>query len=217
MDEKTNNSIGQHGYTPAEMFVGRRWPSGEQLKLDVKDLIKSIKEKRLSRRQYEERKAAERFLGDQRKFIPYSNAELNAPLVNNPDLVKLKVGDLVSLKEKVNKNEPRFAYRVEKIDFPKNQALVRRYSGMDKDSPAAKWVDFRIIHSVASAPDGISVIEKVDLDLLINNSMNSVENIEYLRDEFENELHHSVGQLTDLRIQRIQSSSQPALTFEMEV
>ena len=149
---KTNSTIGQHGKTPAEMFVGRTWPSGEQLKVDVKELIKSIKQKRLSRREYEERKAAAKFLGDQQKFIPYTDRELNAPLVNNPKLVKLKIGDLVTLKEKVNKNEPRFAYRIEKLDFPGNKALVRRFSSMDMNQPEAKWISFKLTTSSQKLP-----------------------------------------------------------------
>ena len=214
---KTNNSIGQHGLTPSEMFVGRKWPSGDQLKMDVKDLIESIKSKRLSRRQYEERKAAERFLGDQRKFIPYSNAELNAPLVNNPNLVKLKIGDLLSIKEKINKNEPRFAYRVEKIDFPRNKVLVRRYSGMDKESPEAKWIDFKIIHSVAHSPTDLTLLEKSDLNLLIDNSINSMNNIQYLESDFSLNLHHSIGKLQDLRIQQIYDLSDVAEVFEIDL
>ena len=216
---KTNNSIGQHGYTPAEMFVGRRWPSGNQFKMEAKELIKSIKDKRFSRRQYEERKAAERYLGDQRKFIPYANKALNAPLVNNPKLIELKIGDIISLKEKVNKNEPRFAYRIEKIDFPKNKALVRRYSGMDKNAPQAKWIDFRIIHSVASQPKDMNLLEKTDLDYLISDATSALNEIVYLNDSFSVDIHHSVGQLEDLRICNIRSLSVPdgSLNFELEI
>ena len=189
---KTNNSVGQHGMTPAEMFVGRKWPSGEQFKVDTAELIKSIKSKRLSRREYEERKAAEKYLGKQQKFIPYADKNLNVPLVNNPKLLDLKIGDLITLKEKVDKNEPRCAYQVEKISFPNNKVQVRRYSGLDKESPDTKWIDFKLIHSVVSNPSNLSLIEKVDLDYFIDKSITAVNNVVLLQQDFENEIHHSV-------------------------
>ena len=210
---KTNNSIGQHGMTPAEMFVGRKWPSGEQFKVDTAELIKSIKSKRLSRREYEERKAAEKYLGKQQKFIPYADKSLNAPLVNNPNLLNLKVGDLITLKEKIDKNEPRCAYQIEKLSFPNNKVLVRRYSGLDKDSPDTKWIDFKIIHSAVSNTSNLNLIEKVDLDYFIDKSVSAVNQIVYLPSEFETEIHHSIKSVHSRRMTAIP----PARDFILEL
>ena len=137
--------------------------------------------------------------------------------MNNPNLIKLKVGDLISLKEKVDKNEPRYAYRVEQINFPKNEAYVRRYSGLDVDSPDAKWISFKIIHSVVSKPIGMSLVEMAEIKNLTNKALGAINQIEFLPDEFEMEVHHSVNALEGLSLNKSLQMCPTVKSFQMEI
>ena len=145
---KTNNSIGKLGFTPAELFVNRSWKNDDQIAISTKELINSLKERRLARRLYENRKAAEKFQKRELKFIPYENSELNSPLVNNPGLIKIRPGDIVTLKESFNKNEPHYNYEVIKVDFKMNLVQIRRVSMSDTDTPKPLWVNFKILRDL---------------------------------------------------------------------
>ena len=94
---------------------------------------------------------------------------------------------------------------------------MRRYSGMDKDMPKAKWIDFRIIHSVASKPEGMSFLEKADLDHLVLNSVRALDEIKYLQEDFEIEIHHSVGKIQNLSLCSISKFSPPNDEFCIEI
>ena len=145
---KTNNSIGKLGFTPAELFVNRHWHNDDQINIKAKDIIESLKERRLARRLYENRKTAEKFQKKEMKFIPYENDELNSPLINLPGIVKLKPGDIVTLKEDFNKNEPRYNYEVLKINFKTNLVQIKRASMLDNDAPKPMWVSFKILENI---------------------------------------------------------------------
>ena len=101
---KTNNSIGKLGFTPAELFVNRKWENDDQIIISTKEIIKALKERRLARRLYENRKTAAKHQMREMEFVPYEEDELNSPLVNLPGIIKLKPGDIVTLKESFNKN-----------------------------------------------------------------------------------------------------------------
>ena len=60
----------------------------------------------------------------------------------------LKINDLVTLKEAYNKNEPRYTYRIDKIDFKKRLIFAFRESDIDVDVPEGKWLSFNLIHKV---------------------------------------------------------------------
>ena len=53
--------------------------------------------------------------------------------------------------EGFDKKEPRYTYRVDKIDFKKRKAFVFRESSMDVDVPKGKWIDFKLISRVFPA------------------------------------------------------------------
>ena len=145
---KTNNSIGKLGFTPAELFVNRRWDNDDQIVISTQNLIKTLKERRLARRLYESRKLAEKFQQKEMKFIPYENDELNSPFVNLPGIVKLRPGDLVTLQESFDKNEPSYNYEVLKIDFKSKLLQIRRQSMLDIDVPKPIWVSFKILKDI---------------------------------------------------------------------
>ena len=145
---KCNTAIGNSGFTPSELFTGRGWQNGDQIKIDVDRLIKGIKIRREARRLYEDRQNAKKVQKREQKFIPYSDPSLNSPLVTLPELTMLKINDLVTLKENYNKNEPRYTYRVDKIDFKKRLIFVYRESDIDVDVPDGKWLSFSLIDRV---------------------------------------------------------------------
>ena len=145
---KCNTAIGLNGYTPSELFVGRGWQNGNQIKIDVDRLIRGIKIRREARRLYEDRKNAKKVQKKEQQFVPYTDPRLNSPLVTTPELVQLKPNDLVTLKESFDKNEPRYTYRVDKIDFKKRIVYVYRESDIDVDQPKGKWLSFSIIDRV---------------------------------------------------------------------
>ena len=148
---KCNTAIGASSYTPAELFTGRGWQNADQIKIDVDRLIKGIKIRREARRLYEDRQNAKKVQKQELEFVPYSDPRLNSPLVNLPELTLLKINDLVTLKEGFNKNEPRYTYRIDKIDFKKRKAFVFRESSMDVEIPQGRWIDFRLIDRVFPA------------------------------------------------------------------
>ena len=145
---KCNTAIGASGFSPAELFTGRGWQNADQIKIDVDRLIKGIKIRREARRLYEDRQNAKKVQKRELDLVPYSDPRLNSPLVNMPELTSLRINDLVTLKENFDKNEPRYTYRVDKIDFKKRQAYLFRESAMDVEMPQGKWIDFRLIDRV---------------------------------------------------------------------
>ena len=145
---KTNNTIGHTGHTPAELFCGRGWRNGQQLQIDTNRLIELIRDKRKAKRMYYERKAAEKYGRREQNLIPYNQTELNSPLVTNPDLLKINIGDKVTLKDSFDKNEPRYTYRVTNIKFRAKQLEVVRSSGLDKVAPNPIWVKFDYVDKI---------------------------------------------------------------------
>ena len=186
---KTNNSISKSNLSPAETFVGRTWKDGKQIRLEVSELIEKVKSRRKDKREYEERKAAERYLGKELSKVPYRNQELNSPLVNNPELLNLAAGDIVTLKEQINKNEPRCAYTVIELDFKKQLVLLQRTSGQDSREGEKKWISFKLIHTIHKEND---VVDDFLSETIENNQILQLEN------ESEIDCHHSLGLLNDL-------------------
>lgn len=150
---RCNNTIGASGYTPTELFVGRGWKDNETIQINVKQILENVAKRREQRRQYEDRKRLKNKQRKEFQLVPYEDEELNSSLVRNPDLVRIKERDLVTLRVKFNKNEPKCAYLVMKIDFRKRQALLRRESGLDSGSREPKWVCFSRIDEVFPAED----------------------------------------------------------------
>ena len=145
---KTNNSIGKLGWTPAEMFTGRGWKDGKQLNIEITNLIKEIKSKREARRSYEDRKMAERFQKKEMEYVPYNDPDLNSPLVKNPNIVRLQVGDQITIKEGFHKNEPRYIYRILKIDFKGKTVKVVREALNETHAAQPKIFSFDLIDKV---------------------------------------------------------------------
>ena len=145
---KTNNTIGKLGRTPSELFTGRGWRDGKQLNIDITKVIDEIKKKREDRRLYDDRKMAERFQQKELKFIPYSDESLNSPLVNNPAIVKIKIGDRLTLKEGCDKNEPRYIYRVLDIDFRMKTVKIVKESNNETGTPKPRVVSFSLINKI---------------------------------------------------------------------
>ena len=139
---KCNNTIGGTGYTPAEMFVGRGWKDNATIQINVKEIIEGINNRRASRRQYEEKKKLKKRQKSEQSMIPYSNDDLNSDLVRLPGLTELKPGDTVTLNDKIDKNEPRSAWSVLKVDFKKRQAKLVRDSELDSQRGQPKWICF---------------------------------------------------------------------------
>ena len=150
---KVNNTIGSSGYTPAELFVGRGWKNNETIQLNVKEILEKVIARRKKRREYEDRKRLKGQRRKELKLVPYDDPTLNSDLVNNPDLVAIKEGDMVTLKVDFNKNEPKAPYVVKKVDFRKRQALLRRESGLDTAVIGAKWICFSRIQDVFPKED----------------------------------------------------------------
>ena len=145
---KTNNSIGKLGWTPAELFTGRGWKDGKQLNIDISNLIKDIKNKREARRSYEDRKMAEKYQKKELEYVPYNDPELNSPLIRNPNIVRIQVGDQITIKEGFHKNEPRYIYRVLKIDFKAKTVKAVREALNETHASQPKVFSFDLIDRV---------------------------------------------------------------------
>lgn len=165
---KTNTSVTTTGFTPAEMFTGRGWHKGENLQIEVKQLIEGIRRRREAKRLYEDRKRAEKNYKRQGDLIPYEDEDLNPSYMNVPGLFELQIDDIVVLKEKSDKNEPRYQYIVEKINFPKKEIFIRRDSGLDRDLPDGKWVSFDLIFKIFPKNKNSYVTEFGNLNCSLN-------------------------------------------------
>ena len=123
---KCNSIIGVSGNTPAELFVGRGWRSNKLTQVNTEEILKDMVRRREGRRMYEERKALKKQQKKELDLVPYKEKELNSPLVNNPEVVRIKVGDVVTLNVPIDKNEPRTAYDVLEIDFKITYYLLQK-------------------------------------------------------------------------------------------
>ena len=150
---KCNNNIGTLGYTPAELFVGRGWLDGKSINIDTQDLINKIKLKREQRREAAERAVAQKQAKNELKLIPYKNKELNSPIVNNPQLLKLKSGDQVTLKGNTDKNDPKCSFVVHKVDFKKRLVLLARNAGREMEPAEPRWISFELIDHIFKPED----------------------------------------------------------------
>ena len=150
---KCNNNIGVLGYTPAELFVGRGWLDGKTVQIDTEQLIDKIRLKREQRRESAERAVAKKQAKNELKLTPYKNRELNSPVVNNPQILKLKSGDRVTLKGNTDKNDPKCAFVVHKIDFKKCLVLLARHSGREEEPAEPKWISFELIDHIFKPED----------------------------------------------------------------
>ena len=150
---KCNNNIGTTGYTPAELFVGRGWLDGKTIQIDTDELLNKIRLKREQRRESADRAAAQKQARKELKLIPYKNKDLNSPIVNNPQLLKLKSGDQVTLKGNTDKNDPKCSFVVHKIDFKKRLVLLARNSDRETDPAVPKWISFELIDHIFKPED----------------------------------------------------------------
>ena len=162
---KTNNTIGKLGKTPAEIFTGRGWRDGKQLNIDITSLTNELKRKREKRRLYDDRKNAERYQKKEMQFVPYSDPDLNSPLVNNPSIVKLKIGDKLTLKEPYNKNEPRYIYRILEIDFRMKTVKIIRESMQETVAPKPKVISFELIDKIFPQKELFKQFDGYDLNI----------------------------------------------------
>ena len=150
---KCNSNIGTLGYTPAELFVGRGWLNGKTIQIDTEALLNKIQLKREQRRESAERMYAQKQARKELKLIPYKNRELNSPVVNNPQLLKLKTGDQVTLKGNTDKNDPKCSFVVHKIDFRKRLVLLARNAGRETEPAEPKWISFELIDHIFKPED----------------------------------------------------------------
>ena len=148
-----NNTIGHLGYTPAEIFVGRGWNSNKTIQIDVQKILEELSSRREQRRSDDERRRLQSKMKLESRTVPYNDRELNSCLVQNPQLLKMKKGDGITLKVAFNKNEPKCAWVVLKIDWGRQKVQAVRNSGLDMKESEPRWLDFRVIDRVFRAAD----------------------------------------------------------------
>merc|ERR1711911_248330 len=104
--------------------------------------------RRATRRSYEDKKKIKKKQKLEQEMVPYSDPTLNSALVRLPALTELKPGDTVTLIENLDKNEPRSAWDVLKVDFKKRLVKLVRNSELDTRRSAAKWICFSRIDQI---------------------------------------------------------------------
>ena len=157
---RCNSTIGEDNLSPAELFCGRGWRDNELIKIDAKQLLQKLAERRDAKRLYEERKAALRKQNHELQLVPYDDPQLNSPLVNNPLLTKIREGDIVQLKIKRDKNEIPSAWVVQKINFQKRLLQVKKSSGRETGQSEARWVSFEMVHRVFQRENAVYQIHR---------------------------------------------------------
>ena len=88
-------------------------------------------------------------------MVPYEEDSLNSPLVRLPELTSLKPGDAVTLIQPTDKNEPKAAWIVQKVDYTKRQAKLVRDSGLDAKPGVPKWICFSRIEQIFPAETAV--------------------------------------------------------------
>ena len=119
---------------------------------------------------------------------------MNSPFITNPDLISIKIGDYVTLKEQIDKNEPRYAYEVCEINFRKSLMKIKRLSGQDKKESEPKWISFKLIHSVHPSKSH---------ETAFINEIQRLNQIEFMKEDFQVEFHHSLGKIQNLTTETI--------------
>ena len=152
---KLNSTIGESGLTPAEALTGRGWRENEVIQIDTKRLLEGLNRRRENKRLYEQRRLAKKKQKAELELVPYDDADLNSPLVNNRLLTKVKIGDTVQLKVHGDKNDVPTAWLVLNINFPKKQLLLRKNSGLDTGRGESRWISFEMVERVFPISDRI--------------------------------------------------------------
>ena len=96
----------------------------------------------------------------EKRLTPYKNDELNSPILKNPQLLRLKPGDLITLKEKFDKNQPRSGWLVLKVDFKSQKVQIERDSGRDLKSPEVKTISFELIDKIFADECKIQIVQE---------------------------------------------------------
>lgn len=157
---RCNSTIAYHNLTPAEAFSGRGWRGNELIRIDAKQLLAKIAEKRAAKRQHEERKAALRKQGHELQLVPYDDPQLNSPLVNNPLLTKIREGDIVQIKGPRDKNDVPTAWIVQQVHFKKRLLLVKKSSGLETGQSEPRWISFDLVHRVFQQENAVYQIHR---------------------------------------------------------
>ena len=158
---KCNSTIGYSGYSPAEIFCGRGWRNNEMVQIEVRKLLEQIVKRRESYRLMKERERARKFMKKELQLVPYKDPSLNSALVANQSLVKIRVGDWVTLKQQQSddKNEVRSPWAVIDISFPKKVLHLKKTSGAESGHGTTKWVAFSLVDKVFPKQDRICHIQ----------------------------------------------------------
>ena len=158
---KCNSTIGNSGYSPAEIFSGRAWRNNEMIQIETRKLLEQIVKRRESHRLAKERDRARRQMKKELQLVPYQDPSLNSTLVANQSLVKIRIGDWVTLKqqESDDKNEIRSPWAVIDISFPKKVLHLKKTAGTESGHGKTKWVAFSLVDKVFPQHDRICHIQ----------------------------------------------------------
>ena len=158
---KCNSTIGSSGKSPAEIFTGRGWRNNEMIQIDVRQLLEQIVKRRESHRVAKERERAAKHMKKELELIPYEDESLNSPFVTNRSLVKIRVGDWVTLKlqPQDDKNDIPSAWVVLDISFPRRTLHLKRTSGAESGHGESRWVAFELVEKVFPKTDRIRHIQ----------------------------------------------------------
>ena len=156
---KCNSTIGQSGYSPAEIYTGRRWRDNEMIQIEVRSLLEQIAKRRESIRVTKERERARKFMKKELQLVPYEDPSLNSPLVANQSLVKIQVGDWVTLKDQGSddKNDIPSPWVVLDISFQKQVLQLKKTAGTGHGE--AKWIAFALVDKVFPKQNRIAHIQ----------------------------------------------------------
>ena len=143
---------------PADIYTGRSWKDGKEIKINTEELVRKMKERRKAA--VESREKANMLSKRKKELekVPYKQEDLNSPLRKvSEEVLKIKVGDLVKLKTEWNKNNPEATmapWKVLEISWKKKgdsygRVYVKKIQAVEAFTGATeKWVDIQLVHSV---------------------------------------------------------------------
>ena len=175
--KKFNNIISGTGFSPSEIWTGRKMLTNEQVNIDIEALISSIKAARSANRKTHDLKL--RNMGNSFAFKPFSEFKD----YEHPTVKPLKVGDIFTVIQSFNKNENNpFFIITSTDDFPTgidwlNETVTSEKLGLKRKSIpyiiSFKAIDKLVNGNSAEAQEFLNKTKNLATNLInVHNSPN---------------------------------------------
>ena len=142
-----NQSLSNLNWSAAEIFTGRRLGSQDLTNVQLEDLRERIRLAREKSQQGTQKANLRKNLRKEVQLVPYKDDSLNVKEINGKELIRFKVGDVVKLNLKHDKNNLDKAYIVLEINWQTRKFIAQK---LNKARGKKFTFDFSLVDSVIS-------------------------------------------------------------------